>query len=133
MRRAIEPESPLTPASPPSQGRFAIGTPKQFRWLYSLIQVVLILNLIDAILTLFWVRSGLAQEANVLLQTIVNEHPILFVLVKTSLVSMGSWLLWQRRRHPLAVIGLFVIFIVYYGLLLHHLRFASFVATILFF
>jgi hypothetical protein len=51
---------------------------------------------------------------------------VAFVAAKTTVVSLGSLLLWQHRYHPLAVIGSFVAFIVYYCLLLHHLRFASF-------
>jgi hypothetical protein len=103
-----------------------VGRPHQFRWLYGLIQVILILNLLDAILTLLWVRTGLAEEANAFLQLIVNEHAVAFVVAKTTVVSLGSLLLWNRRDHPLAVIGLFVAFIVYYCLFLHHVRFAGF-------
>lgn len=114
-------------------GRWVVGTPQQFRWLYGLLQMVLILNLIDAVLTLFWVHTGLAKEANVLLQTVVSEHPIAFVATKMALVSLGAWLLWHRRHHPLAVVGLVSVFIVYYGLMLHHVRFASFIAAILLF
>ncbi len=113
--------------------RWAVGTPEQFRWLYGLLQVVLILNLIDAVLTLSWVGTGLAREANVLLQTLVNEYPMIFVITKMALVSLGAWLLWHRRYHPLSVIGLVAVFVVYYGLILHHIRFASFVVAILLF
>jgi len=110
------------------RGRFSliVGRPHQFRWLYGLIQVILILNLLDAVLTLFWVRTGLAEEANAFLQLIVNGHAVAFVAAKTTVVSLGCLLLWKRRDHPLAVIGLFVAFIVYYCLLLHHLHFVSF-------
>jgi hypothetical protein len=109
-------------------GRFPliVGRPHQFRWLHGLIQVILILNLLDAVLTLFWVRTGLAEEANAFLQLIVNGHAVAFVAAKTTVVSLGSLLLWKHRYHPLAVIGLFSAFIVYYCLFLHHLRFASF-------
>ena len=110
------------------RGRFPliVGRSHQFRWLHGLIQVILILNLLDAVLTLLWVRTGLAEEANAFLQLIVNGHAVVFVAAKTTVVSLGSLLLWKRRNHPLAVIGLFVAFIVYYCLLLHHLRFAGF-------
>ncbi|MDH3601433.1 MAG: DUF5658 family protein [Candidatus Tectomicrobia bacterium] len=103
-----------------------VGRPHQFRWLHGLIQAILILNLLDAVLTLFWVRTGLAEEANAFLQLVVNEHAVAFVMAKTTVVALSSLLLWKRRYHPLAVIGLFVAFIVYYCLFLHHVRFAGF-------
>lgn len=114
----------------PSQ--FSVGTRQHFRWLHGLVQVVLLLNLLDAIFTLFWVKAGLAVEANVLLKSAVEDHPVAFVMIKISLVSLGSLLLWKRRHHALAVVGLFVVFLVYYYILLHHLRFASLIIRLLF-
>lgn len=72
-----------------------------------------------------WVGSGHAEEANVLLHALVREHPIAFVATKISLVSLGSFMLWTHRTHPLAVIGIVLIFLVYYVILLYHLRFTS--------
>lgn len=103
----------------------SIGTPAHFRWLNGILKAVIVLNLADALLTLFWVRAGLATEANPLLSTIVAEHAVLFVLGKLSLVSLGSYLLWNRRDHPLAVVGIFAVFLTYYGVLLFHLHYAS--------
>ena len=34
---------------------------------------------------------------------IVNEHAVAFVVAKTTVVALGSLLLWKRRYHPLAV------------------------------
>ena len=88
-------------------------------------KTVLVLNLFDAMFTLFWVRAGLAVEANALMRSLVNEHALLFVTIKLGLVSLGSWLLWQRREHAGAVIGIFAAFVVYYLVLLYHLQFSS--------
>jgi hypothetical protein len=109
----------------PVERRLPIGTPQQFRWLYGIVQCVLVLNLIDAVLTLLWVHAGLAVEANTLVDELVNEHALLFVLVKLGLVGMGSWLLWRRRESPLAVVGIFVAFVTYYLILLYHVDYAS--------
>jgi hypothetical protein len=111
--------------APQAERRLPIGTPQQFRWLYGIVQCVLVLNLIDALLTLFWVHAGLAVEANTLIDELVSEHALLFVLVKLSLVGMGSWLLWRRRESPLAVVGIFVAFVTYYLILLYHIDYAS--------
>lgn len=123
------PETETAPTSQPPQ--FTVGTAQHFRWLHNIVKVVLLLNLVDAIFTLLWVKTGLAVEANILLRTPVEEHPLAFVMIKISLVSLGSLILWKRRHHPLAVVGLFVVFLAYYGILLYHLRFASFIIRII--
>jgi formate hydrogenlyase subunit 3/multisubunit Na+/H+ antiporter MnhD subunit len=102
-----------------------IGTEQHFRWLHGIVKAVLILNLIDAVLTMVWVRFGFAEEANDLLDELVGEHAVLFVIVKLALVGMGSWLLWNRRQSPMSVVAIFGAFMTYYLLLLYHLQYAS--------
>jgi hypothetical protein len=105
--------------------RLAIGTPQHFRWLQGVVRAVLALNVADAVFTLLWIRGGLASEANPVLRELAHGHPFLFVAVKLALVGLASLLLWRQRHRPLAVIAIFVAFLVYYGLLLAHLGFLS--------
>ena len=100
-----------------------VGTPKEFRWLHGIVKAIIVLNVLDAIFTLIWVQAGLAKEANVLLQDLVSNHTVLFMVVKLALVSLGSMLLWRNRKHPFAVVGLFFVFMTYYYILLYHLSF----------
>ena len=102
-----------------------VGTPKHFRWLEGIVKAVLVMNLFDAVMTLWWVSSGLATEANPFLEQIVTEHGFLFVVSKISIVILGTKLLWRYRTRPLAVFGIFAAFLVYYEVLLIHLSFAS--------
>ena len=102
-----------------------LGTPQHFRWLKGIVKWVLVLNLCDALFTLVWVRLGLAREANTLLDELVNEHAVTFVATKLGLVSLGSWVLWRRRNRPLAVVAIFIAFVLYYLVLLYHLQYAS--------
>lgn len=102
-----------------------IGTPQQFGWLDGIVKTVLVLNLLDAVFTLVWVRAGLAREANVLMRDLVNEHAVLFVVAKLGLVSLGSLVLWRRRTHAGAVIAIFAVFLAYYFVLLYHLQYSS--------
>ena len=118
--------TPLSRGRTPSRDSgLNLGTEQHFRWLECIVKSVLVLNLIDAVLTLVWVRAGLATEANTLMDELVNHHAIAFVAVKLGLVGMGSWLLWNRRRSALAVVAIFGIFLAYYTLLLHHLQYLS--------
>ena len=99
-----------------------VGSARHFRWLRWIIAAVLVLNVLDAILTLLWVESGRAREANLLLAPLIDQDPLLFVAVKFALVLLGALLLWRLRTHRLAVVSIFVAFLAYYWLLLYHLR-----------
>ncbi len=114
-----------TSALDAERSAFRIGTPDHFRWLHGIVKSILVLNLVDAVLTLFWVHSGYATEANTLMDELVNEHAVIFVAVKLLLVGMGSWVLWNRRRAPVSVVGIFLAFMTYYWILLYHLSYAG--------
>ncbi len=115
----------LVRAVPP----FFAASPRHLVWLDGVVKAVIVLNLLDLLFTLIWVGAGHAEEANLLLVSLVREHPVAFVLTKISLVSLGSYLLWKYRAHALAVIGIFSIFMVYYFVLLYHLQYTSVVMS----
>lgn len=96
------------------------GTPQQYRWLKGTLVVILSLNVIDAVVTLFWVSTGRASEANPLMAPLLQGNAVLFVLVKLSLVMLGVLVLWRFRRRRLAVVGIILVFLVYYAALLLH-------------
>jgi hypothetical protein len=110
-----------------------IGTPRHFRWLEGIVKVTLVLNLLDAIFTLTWVVSGLASEANPFLHELAHRHPVGFVSAKLALVGLASLLLWRLRSRPLAVVGIFAAFLLYYAVLLIHVDYLALVLGILFF
>ncbi len=94
-----------------------------FSWLDFMLKSVLILNLLDGILTLAWVKNGFAEEANLFLRGLVHNSPVGFILVKISLVSICSLVLWKNRKHPFAVKGLFLVFTIYSAIFLYHMHF----------
>ncbi len=99
-----------------------VGTAEHFEWLKLIVKLVIVLNVIDAILTVIWIATGQAIEANPLLQDLAHGNPLQFVIVKLLLVSFGTWLLWRQRKRPLAVIAIFAAFLVYYFLIIYHLQ-----------
>ena len=107
-----------------------VGTPRQYGWLNAIIKAVLVLNLADAIFTLVWVWAGLATEANALMAGLVERQPVVFVAAKLGLTSLGSILLWRLRRHPIAVVGIFGVFLVYYWVLIYHLSYLSYLVAL---
>lgn len=105
-----------------SRRAFKVGTSQHFRWLRGITAAIILLNLVDALFTMTWLDLGLATEANPLMEVLTAWGPVPFVLGKVLLVSLGCLLLWRRRQHPLAVVGIFTIFLIYYAIIIHHLR-----------
>lgn len=114
-----------------SSNHFAVGTNEQFRWLNGIVKAVLVFNLLDALFTLIWVRTGHAIEANALMRNLVNDHAMGFMLAKLGIVGLGSLLLWRTRRRPLAVVSIFVAFLAYYLVLVYHIEYSSFIVRAL--
>lgn len=116
--QAPPPESPIEQVQGPIPAW--LGTAQHFRWLRGLLVATLALNGADAVFTLFWVHSGYAQEGNPLMEILVLDSPVLFVLAKVALVSLSAIILWRYRNRPTAVVALFMAFGVYYSLALVH-------------
>jgi hypothetical protein len=121
----VERKRPEAGPGTAASARWQVGTALHFHWLHGIVKTVIVLNLIDGVLTLLWVWTGFAREANTLLDELVTHHPVTFVVTKLALVGLGTTVLWHRREHPVAVIGIFVSFLVYYYLLLMHMGFVG--------
>jgi hypothetical protein len=102
-----------------------LGSRLHFRWLYGMAKWLLVLNLLDGVFTLIWVEHFGAEELNVLLADLVYDAPLMFMVVKLALVSLGTLFLWRNRNNFLAVTSLFVAFFGYYLVFLLHLRYSS--------
>lgn len=79
------------------------------------------LNLFDAVLTIVWVRSGVATESNQLMASLldIGNAPFLIVKIAIGLVAAVVLSRWGNRR--LARYGLAVALAVYIGLMGIHL------------
>jgi hypothetical protein len=108
-------------------GGLAIGTGRHFEWLYGIAKWILVLNLVDGVFTLIWIEYFHASEANLMMRDLVHTSSLSFMLVKLTLVSLGTLFLWRNRSNALAVISLFVAFFSYYWVLLVHLEYSSIV------
>ena len=97
-----------------------INTHKYYRLLRGLVVSLVLLNAIDGILTIFWINTGRFTEANPLMNIPISSHPVLFMLVKMLLVSLGTILLWRNRDHAFAAISIFFCFTVYCFVLTFH-------------
>jgi hypothetical protein len=78
------------------------------------------LNLIDAIVTIIWVRSGVAPEANQLMASLLDGGVILFLGVKLGMGVITCVTLLYGSGFRLARIGVAVALVVYAGVMLSH-------------
>ena len=102
-----------------------VGTGEHFRWLNGIAKGLLVLNLLDGVFTLIWVQHFWAGELNIMMSDLVLNNALLFMMVKLTLVSLGTLFLWRNRSNSLAVISLFLAFFSYYLVLLFHLQYSS--------
>lgn len=104
------------------QSRWNLIAPAQrAAFLYAVAATALVFNLLDAVLTMIWVESGRATEANPLLEPLLSASPVVFVLAKMSLVSLGVLLLWRLRDRVSAAVALVVTAVIYGAVVAYHL------------
>lgn len=109
---------------PRTRGLFGIEILRadQHRFIAGLLAVTFLLNVFDGILTIYWITTEQAIEANPLMDHLLGIHPVVFMSIKTAVVGAGLGLLWRLRRYGMAIVGMFMLFMVYYFLLLYHLE-----------
>ncbi len=75
------------------------------------------LNLLDALLTIVWVRSGVATEGNQLMAALldIGNGPFLAVKIVIGLLTTVVLIRWGKK--PLARYGLAIALAVYIGLM----------------
>ncbi|MBV9214690.1 MAG: hypothetical protein JO053_00820 [Acidobacteria bacterium] len=79
------------------------------------------LNLLDAVLTIVWVRSGVATESNQLMASLLEIGNGPFLSVKITIGAVAAVVIYMARRKRLARYGLAVALAVYIGLMGIHL------------
>lgn len=79
------------------------------------------LNLLDALLTIVWVRSGVATEGNQLMAELLDIGNGPFLGVKILIGAVAAFVLYKWGSRPLARYGMAVALAVYVGLMGIHL------------
>jgi hypothetical protein len=79
------------------------------------------LNLLDALLTIVWVRAGVATEGNQLMARLLDIGNGPFLGVKLVIGFTAAFVLYKWGNRPLAKYGLSVALAVYIGLMGIHL------------
>lgn len=85
-----------------------------------LIILLFALNLIDALLTIYWVRNGFASEGNALMASLLDMGNTPFLIVKVAIGAVTAMVLWHWRNLRIAQYGLTLALTVYIGLMAVH-------------
>jgi hypothetical protein len=79
------------------------------------------LNLLDALLTIVWVRNGIASEGNQLLAPLLEAGDYTFLAAKLAVGTVAAIVLLRWSDVPVAKYGLTAALAVYVGLMGVHL------------
>lgn len=82
--------------------------------------LLFVLNLADALLTIFWVRTGAATEGNTLMALVMEAGDAPFLLVKLSVGTLAAYTLYRFSELALARRGLRLVLCLYLTLMLVH-------------
>ena len=81
---------------------------------------ILVMSLIDATLTLLWVKLSIGEEINPLLERCLEIGPGFFVASKVLLTMAGCCVLLACQKRRLARAASFLLFIFYSILMMYH-------------
>ena len=86
------------------------------------ISAIIVMNVIDAVLTWYWVTEGIAEELNPIMDYALQESPLLFFASKITLTTLGCILLWKANRFrsaaricAAALVGVYIAIMVSHG------------------
>lgn len=79
------------------------------------------LNLLDALLTIFWVRNGFATEANQLMAVLLDAGNAPFLVVKIAIGLVTATVLLRYGKYRLAQFGVSIALFVYVSLMGVHI------------
>ena len=97
----------------------------------ALLFTLTVLNAIDAVMTLWAVRLGVATEANPIMAAALSVGEPVFFVAKMAVVGAGCAVLWAARRHRIAQIGAWLCVAVYLALAVVHIWTGAFIAEAL--
>jgi uncharacterized protein DUF5658 len=82
--------------------------------------LLFVLNLLDAQLTILWIRMNVATEGNSLMARVLEHGELTFFGAKLAIGAIAAYILYRCAHLPLARHGLTVVLGIYLCLMLVH-------------
>lgn len=79
------------------------------------------MSLLDGLLTLAELGSGIALESNPVMAAVFALHPYAALVFKVCVVALASGMIWQWRRHQIVLAAAVIGLAVFTGVVAHHL------------
>ena len=83
--------------------------------------LLFVLNIVDALVTIMWVRNGLATEGNYLMATVLDIGELPFLAVKLGMGAFAAAVFFYGSEYRLAKIGARVALVAYAGAMASHI------------
>ena len=83
--------------------------------------ILFLLNIIDALLTLYWIEIGAATEGNFIMNYLLSLGVPVFLTAKIIMAAATAFVLGSQQTKRLARIGLDTVLTIYAALMLIHL------------
>ena len=83
--------------------------------------LLFLLNFLDAVLTIVWVRNGIAGEANHMMAYLLDIGDAPFLGAKIAIGTLAAVVLLRFGHRPLAKYGVTAALVVYFGVMGVHL------------
>ncbi len=84
------------------------------------VSFIILFNILDAILTLFWIDLGIAKESNPLMEYALDHGTYIFLFVKIALVSLGCLLLYRYRDKIFSRLAAVIALACYSSIVFYH-------------
>jgi len=82
--------------------------------------LLFVLNWADGQLTIFWVHSNIATEANTLMGQLLKLGDAPFLLTKLGIGAFAAYILFRSSHLKLARRGMQLVLAIYFGLMVAH-------------
>ncbi len=83
--------------------------------------LLFVLNFLDAVLTIYWIRNGFATEGNYLMAVLLDIGDAPFLMVKIAVGALAAVVLWHWGNLRIARCGLSLVLTLYVSLMGVHL------------
>lgn len=82
--------------------------------------LLFVLNIVDALVTIIWVRNGLATEGNYLMATVLDIGELPFLAIKLGMGAFMAAVLLYGSQYRLAKLGTRIALVAYAGAMVSH-------------
>ena len=86
-----------------------------------ILSIIIILCLLDAILTMIWLSTGIAVESNPFMELLINKSHLLFIVIKMALTYVSIHILYKYKDRKGVLTASKMLAILYLIIIIYHI------------